>query len=75
MRTQTPSTPPYPALTAPPPRNLTTLDNQERGAAQMVGSDGAGRTGIMPPLATITVCLAVMSVVAHIDDRFNAFSR
>ena len=41
----------------------------------MVGVDGEGRTGIIPPLATISACILVMTVVANIDDRFNAFSR
>ena len=46
-----------------------------KGGNQLVGPDREGSTGYGPPIGLIVASTAVLSVIADLDDRFNAFRR
>ena len=55
-------------------RGVAFFKRDENGAPKDL-VDGEGSTGLLPPVAMITTCLTVMTVIANIDDRFNGFAR
>jgi|MDSY01.2.fsa_nt_gb hypothetical protein len=46
-----------------------------KGGDQSIGANGEGSTGYGPPIGLIVASVGVLTFIANLDDRFNAFAR